>query len=88
MRAGAGVEAKWPRSAVVYLGGDMVRPIVDPRFAETLRRLRLQRGLSLRGLAARAYQGKSTIHDLETGRKQPLPDVVKRLDEFYRPVAN
>ncbi len=59
----------------------MVRPIVDPRFAETLRRLRVQRGLSLRGLAARAYQGKSTIHDLETGRKQPLLDVVKRLDD-------
>jgi transcriptional regulator with XRE-family HTH domain len=59
----------------------MARSIVDPRFAETLHRLRLQRGLSLRGLAARAYQGKSTIHDLESGRKQPLPDVVKRLDD-------
>jgi transcriptional regulator with XRE-family HTH domain len=60
---------------------DVVRPAVDPRFAETLRRLRLERGLTLRELAALAYQGKSTIHDLETGRKQPLPDVAKRLDD-------
>jgi hypothetical protein len=35
-------------------------------FAEELRRLRTQRGLSVRELAAFAHCGKSHVHDLET----------------------
>lgn len=50
-------------------------------FAEQLRRLRKERGVSLRKLAERALQSPTYIHDLETGRKlAPAPDVVKRLD--------
>jgi transcriptional regulator with XRE-family HTH domain len=57
------------------------RPVVDPRFAETLRRLRAERGLSLRDLARRAVHGKSYIQELETGRKVPSAEVAARLDD-------
>jgi transcriptional regulator with XRE-family HTH domain len=59
----------------------MRRPIVDPQFGVTLRRLREQRGLSLRELARDAVHGKSYLHELETGLKQPTLDVARRLDE-------
>lgn len=59
----------------------MTRSIVDPHFADTLRRLRVERGLSLRDLARLAHHGKSYLHDLETGRKQPTADTARRLDE-------
>jgi transcriptional regulator with XRE-family HTH domain len=58
-----------------------MRPVVDPRFAATLRALRSERGLSLRDLARLAIYGKSYLHDLETGRKQPTAAVAERLDE-------
>jgi transcriptional regulator with XRE-family HTH domain len=57
------------------------RPIVDPLFAQALRRLRDERGLSLRDLADLAVYGKSYLHELETGRKQPNAAVAARLDQ-------
>jgi transcriptional regulator with XRE-family HTH domain len=55
--------------------------VVDPRFAETLRRLRDERGLSLRRLADVVHHGKTYVHELETGAKQPTLDVARRLDD-------
>lgn len=37
--------------------------------------------MSLRTLAAAVYQGKSYLHDFETGRKQPTVDIARRLDD-------
>lgn len=59
----------------------MAHSIANPRFPATLRRLRTERGLSVRELARLAYQGKTLVHDLETGRAQPKPDVARRLDD-------
>nr|MDT0659398.1 helix-turn-helix transcriptional regulator [Micromonospora sp. DSM 115978] len=61
-----------------------MRSIVDPRFGATLRRLREQRGLSLRALARAAYASSSHLHDLETGRRRPTPDTAQRLDDVLR----
>jgi transcriptional regulator with XRE-family HTH domain len=49
-------------------------------FADELRRLRLGRGLSYRGLAELAHHGKSYLEDLEKGRKPPNVAVAERLD--------
>ncbi|MEV4708995.1 helix-turn-helix transcriptional regulator [Actinoplanes sp. NPDC049316] len=49
-------------------------------FAEQLRRLRTERGLSLRELAAAVHYGKSYLHELETGRKPATEAVAARLD--------
>jgi transcriptional regulator with XRE-family HTH domain len=51
------------------------------RFAEELRRLRTERGLSYRALAEQATQGKSYIEDLEKGRKPPNRVVAANLDK-------
>jgi transcriptional regulator with XRE-family HTH domain len=56
-------------------------PADPPPFAEELRRLRAQHGLSLRELAARVHHGKSYIHELETGLKPPTAAVAARLDD-------
>lgn len=53
----------------------------NPRFAQRLRELMQARGISYRALAARTYYGKSYLHDLATGRKQPTVEAVRRLDE-------
>jgi transcriptional regulator with XRE-family HTH domain len=53
---------------------------VPTDFAGELRRLRTERGLSLRELAALTHHGKSYLHDLETGRKPPTADIARRLD--------
>jgi transcriptional regulator with XRE-family HTH domain len=53
-------------------------------FADELRRLRLERGLSYRGLAEVAHYGKSYLDDLEKGRKLPSPALAGRLDEALR----
>jgi transcriptional regulator with XRE-family HTH domain len=58
----------------------MPRSPADPRFAATLRRLRTDRRLSLRGLARKVVYGKSYLHELETGLKPPTPEVGARLD--------
>lgn len=50
-------------------------------FAQHLRALRAERGLSLRELAARTHHGKSYLHDLETGRKPASAEVAHRLDQ-------
>ncbi|MFV2109084.1 helix-turn-helix domain-containing protein [Micromonospora sp. LOL_015] len=55
--------------------------IIDPRWPSALRQLRQQAGLSLRDLAAKAHYAKSYLHDLETGRKTPTPEVADRLDD-------
>ncbi|MFI7600690.1 helix-turn-helix domain-containing protein [Actinoplanes sp. NPDC049681] len=51
------------------------------RFADELRRLRAQRVLSLRELAAAVHYGKSYLHELETGRKPVSASVASRLDD-------
>jgi transcriptional regulator with XRE-family HTH domain len=58
----------------------MDRPPVDPLFGEMLRQLRIERGLSLRGLGGQAHRAKSHLHDLETGRKAPTAQVAADLD--------
>jgi transcriptional regulator with XRE-family HTH domain/tetratricopeptide (TPR) repeat protein len=59
-------------------------PDGDPRFAQTLRDLRIKRGLSLRGLGALAHRAKSHLHEMETGRKLPTPEVAEQLDRILR----
>jgi transcriptional regulator with XRE-family HTH domain len=54
---------------------------VDPQFAERMRELLAQRGVSYRALAARTYHAKSYLHDLATGRKPPTPEVARRIDD-------
>lgn len=54
----------------------------DPSaFARELRRLRLDRGFTVRALGDRATYSKSYISDLESGRKPPSPEIARRLDE-------
>lgn len=55
--------------------------MADTPFAAHLRALRDQRGLSVRALAGKVRYGKSHIHDLATGRRQPTPDIARRLDD-------
>ena len=55
-------------------------PDVDPYFGQTLYRLRIERGLSLRGLGQLAHRAKSHPHELETGSKQPSIEVARHLD--------
>jgi transcriptional regulator with XRE-family HTH domain len=52
-------------------------------FAEELRRLRTQRGLSFRGLAELAHCSKTQIQDLETGRRRPTAAIARTLDEAF-----
>lgn len=49
-------------------------------FGATLRRLRHQRGLSIRDLAALAHRSKSHLHELETGAKPPTLEAAHQLD--------
>lgn len=49
-------------------------------FGDQLRRLRHERGLSLRELAKRSNHGKTLIGDWENGKTTPTADVVARLD--------
>src|SRR5262245_43688243 len=52
--------------------------VVDPSFTVRLRQLRLARGLSYRdfGTISRSY-----VHELETGRKRPTPEIAAALDK-------
>ncbi|GAB3966914.1 helix-turn-helix domain-containing protein [Plantactinospora veratri] len=54
---------------------------VDPYLAPLLRRLRQERGLSVRALAQLAHRSKSHLHELETGRKLPTIHVAQHLDQ-------
>jgi transcriptional regulator with XRE-family HTH domain len=56
-------------------------PDVDPSFPDRMRQLRVERGLSLRDLAKLTIHGKTYLHELETGRKQPTTHVAKRIDD-------
>ena len=60
-----------------YLGAHMARRIVkvDPSFADRLRELRAARGYALRDVQG---VGHSYVHDLETGRKSPSPEVARQ----------
>lgn len=53
----------------------------QPSFAARMRALRVERGLSLRTLAKVAIYGKSYLHELETGAKQPTDQAARRIDE-------
>ena len=55
--------------------------VVDPRFAQTLRRLRTEREMSLRDLAKASFIGKSTVSELENGRMRPSADMAAHLDD-------
>ncbi|MDQ7910795.1 helix-turn-helix transcriptional regulator [Phytohabitans sp. ZYX-F-186] len=58
----------------------MARSISDPRFPPTLRRLRDERGLSLRELGRRVHHSKTYLHELETGVKTPTVETAQALD--------
>ena len=62
----------------------MASPDVDPRFPAEMRRLRQERGLSLRQLGALAHRAKSHLHELETGKKQPSAEVAEHIDQLLR----
>jgi transcriptional regulator with XRE-family HTH domain len=51
-------------------------------FGEQLRRLRQQRGLSIRDLAKLAHHSKSVVWEWESGLKVPTADVTGRLDQL------
>jgi transcriptional regulator with XRE-family HTH domain len=51
-------------------------------FGESLRRHRVGRGLSLRGLGDLAHRGKSHLQELESGRKRPSIDTARHLDDI------
>ncbi|MEV6838546.1 helix-turn-helix transcriptional regulator [Streptomyces sp. NPDC051133] len=53
------------------------------RFAEELRRLRSERGLSLRDLAKEVGWDASQFSKMESGRTLGGPEVVQALDQFY-----
>jgi GntR family transcriptional regulator len=54
--------------------------VVDTRFAGLLKALRQDNGLSLRSLATKVHYSHSYLWDIETGRKQPTPQVARALD--------
>jgi transcriptional regulator with XRE-family HTH domain len=56
------------------------RLLVDPRFSTRLRELRASAGLSLRELGRLVPCSHAHIRDLETGRRQPSPELAARLD--------
>lgn len=53
----------------------------EPDFAARMRELRDERGLSLRELARIAIYGKSYLHELETGVKEPTQQAAQRIDD-------
>ncbi|MFE1309230.1 helix-turn-helix transcriptional regulator [Streptomyces sp. NPDC058755] len=53
------------------------------RFTEELRRLRTERGLSLRDLAKEVGWDSSQFSKMESGRTLGGPEVVQALDQFY-----
>ncbi|WP_443067820.1 nSTAND1 domain-containing NTPase [Streptomyces sp. NBC_01351] len=53
-------------------------------FPVRLRRLRVQRGLSLADLARQTHYSKGYLSKIETGSKPATPDVARRCDEVLR----
>lgn len=56
-------------------------------FGALLRRLRTERGLSIRGLAARAVVAHTTVLRLESGERRPRPVVITALANALDPDA-
>ncbi|MFJ8013642.1 helix-turn-helix domain-containing protein [Streptomyces sp. NPDC096339] len=56
----------------------------DAPFPVRLRRLRVQRGLSLADLARQTHYSKGYLSKIETGAKRATPDVARRCDEVLR----
>ena len=54
-----------------------------PTFAEKLRTLRKQRGLTLRQLAEILSTSSGYIADLESGRRQPSLDLARKMADFF-----
>ncbi|MDG4765014.1 UTRA domain-containing protein [Solwaraspora sp. WMMD406] len=54
--------------------------VVDPNFVRLMRRLRLERGMSFRDLAKKAYFSRSYLCEIENGKKPPSLHLVKALD--------
>ncbi|WP_411102524.1 helix-turn-helix domain-containing protein [Streptomyces sp. cmx-4-9] len=55
-----------------------------PSFPAQLRRLRVQRGLSLADMARRTHYSKGYLSKIETGSKRVTVDVARRCDEVLR----
>lgn len=55
----------------------------DPRLPARLRALREQRGLSVRALARLITYSHAYIVQVETGRRPPPPDLVRRVDDVF-----
>jgi transcriptional regulator with XRE-family HTH domain len=55
--------------------------VVDPSFPDRLRALRMERGLSYRALGQLTAYSHVWLWEIETGRKQPTPQMAARLDE-------
>jgi WD40 repeat protein/transcriptional regulator with XRE-family HTH domain len=53
-------------------------------FPAQLRRLRMERGLSLADLARETHYSKGYLSKIETGAKRATPDVARRCDEVLR----
>ncbi|MFI8528492.1 helix-turn-helix domain-containing protein [Promicromonospora sukumoe] len=53
---------------------------VDPKFGAELRRLREERGMSLRDLYATSHISKSLISEYENGKRRPSADAAGHLD--------
>lgn len=58
-----------------------MRPIVDPSFPAVLHQLRKQRELSLRALGDLVSYSHTQVWEWETGRAQPTPENVAKLDD-------
>jgi transcriptional regulator with XRE-family HTH domain len=60
------------------------RDDVNPTFGEELRRLREERGWSLREMAQHVPHSKSAIQNFEHGLRLPSPKEIQRLDEIMK----
>lgn len=54
---------------------------VDPRFAQRMRELLAERGMSYRRLGARIFQAKSHLHAIAHGVKAPMLEMAQRIDD-------
>ncbi len=61
----------------------MVDVLLASRLAARLRRVRLERGLTLRQAAAQTGVTKETLSDLERARRQPHPPTLQKIAEGY-----
>ncbi|WP_067665708.1 helix-turn-helix domain-containing protein [Nocardia miyunensis] len=53
----------------------------DNTFGDLMRTLRKKRGLSIRALGALTVYGKTSLHYVETGDREPTTDMATRLDD-------